>query len=241
MRRWRCLMQPPKVEKFFCFFLFTKRSLLAFYFRFSSKRNVNSMFKALMLGGVVLAMPVLAQAAPINLNPAEVQAGTYSVEPSHTRLLFAVSHLGLTTWYGEFTNVSGTLMLNPKAVGTSTLDITVPANTVTTTNTKLDGELNSPEWFDTAKYPTITFKSTKIIRTGRDSALVEGALSFHGVTRPETLHVTFNASGINVVSHQYTVGFNATTVIKRSDFNQKTYLPLIGDDVTLTISAAFVK
>jgi polyisoprenoid-binding protein YceI len=70
---------------------------------------------------------------------------------------------------------------------------------------------------------------------------VTGELSFHGVTRPETLHVTFNASGVNIVTHQYTVGFNATGVIKRSDFNQKTYLPVIGDNVTLMISAAFVK
>jgi polyisoprenoid-binding protein YceI len=213
----------------------------------SKLRRINSSmkntFKTLLLGGALLAAPALAQAqaAPVNRNPAAVQSGTYSVEPSHTRLLFAVSHMGFTTWYGEFTHVSGTLTLNPKALGTSTLDITVPANTVTTTNTTLDGELNSPEWFDTAKYPTITFKSTKITRTGRDSALVEGALSFHGVTRPETLHVIFNASGVNGLTHQYTVGFNASTTIRRSDFNQKTYVPLIGDDVALTISAAFVK
>jgi polyisoprenoid-binding protein YceI len=199
---------------------------------------MNHPFKALLLAA---AMPALAQAAPINLNPAAVQSGTYSVEPSHTRLLFAVSHLGFTTWYGQFTHVSGTLVLNPKAVGASTLDIIVPADSVTTTNTTLDGELNSPAWFDTAKYPTIEFKSTRITRTGRDSAVVVGALSFHGVTRPETLHVTFNASGVNVITHQYTVGFNASTVIRRSDFNQTAYVPMIGDDVTLTISAAFVK
>jgi polyisoprenoid-binding protein YceI len=200
--------------------------------------------KTLTLGAAILAAPALAQAQsipPLNTNPAAVPAAAYTVEPTHTRVLFAVSHMGFTTWYGQFTNVSGTLNLDPKALSSSSFDITIPADTVSTSNTKLDGELNSPEWFDTAKYPTIEFKSEKIVRTGRDTAKVTGELTFHGVTRPETLDVTFNASGVNMLSKQYTVGFNATGHIKRSDFNQKTYIPLIGDDVTLIISAAFVK
>ena len=204
--------------------------------------------KTLALGAAILAAPALAPALaqaqsipPLNTNPAAVPAAAYTVEPTHTRVLFAVSHMGFTTWYGQFTNVSGTLNLDPKALSASSFDITVPANTISTSNTKLDGELNSPEWFDTAKYPAIEFKSEKIVRTGRDTAKVTGELTFHGVTRPETLDVTFNASGVNMLSKQYTVGFNATGHIKRSDFNQKTYIPLIGDDVTLIISAAFVK
>ena len=197
--------------------------------------------KNLAMGAAILAAPALAHAQTMNTVAADVQPGTYTVEPSHTRVLFAVSHMAFTTWYGNFTNASGTLTLNPKALATSSFDITIPANTITTTNTKLDGELNSPDWFDTAKYPTIEFKSEKIVRTGHDTAKVTGELTFHGVTKPETLNVTFNASGINPLTKQYTVGFNATGEIKRSDFNQKTYIPLIGDAVTLTISAAFVK
>jgi polyisoprenoid-binding protein YceI len=200
--------------------------------------------KTLALGTALFVAPMLAQAqaAPsINTSPAAVQAGTYNVEPTHTRVLLAVSHMGFTTWYSQFTNVSGTLTLNPKDVSATTLDITIPTNTISTTNTKLDGELNSPAWLDTAKYPTIEFKSTKVVRTGHDTAKVTGELTFHGVTLPETLNVTFNASGVNFLSKQYTVGFNATGTIKRSDFNVKTYVPVIGDDVSLIISAAFVK
>jgi polyisoprenoid-binding protein YceI len=188
-------------------------------------------------------MLALAQSAPPppDTNPADVQPGTYSVEPLHTRVLFALSHMGFTTWYGEFTHVSGSLTLNPKTLGTSTLDIIIPADTISTSNTKVDGELNSPIWLDTAKYPTIAFKSTRIVRTGHDTAKVTGTLTFHGVTKPETLSVTFNAAGVNFLSKQYTVGFNATGMIKRSDFNESTYVPVIGDDVSLIISAAFVK
>jgi polyisoprenoid-binding protein YceI len=198
--------------------------------------------KRILLAAALAAAPLAAaaQTAP-STNPAATQAGTYQVEPSHTRILFAVSHMGFTTWFGQFTHASGTLTLDPKTVAHSSFDITLPANSVTTTNAKLDGELNSPEWFDTAKYPTIEFKSEKVVRTGAKTARVTGELTFHGVTRPETLNVTFNAAGLNPLTKAYTVGFNATGTIDRADFNQKTYAPLIGTEVTLTISAAFVK
>jgi polyisoprenoid-binding protein YceI len=198
--------------------------------------------KSAFLALALLAAPAaaLAQAAP-DTNPANARGGNFTVESSHTRVLFAVSHMGFTTWYGNFTGVTGSLTLDPKDIAASKFDIMIPANSVTTTNAKVDSELNSPEWFDTAKYPTIEFKSEKVVRTGHDTAQVTGALTFHGVTRPETLNVTFNAAGMNNFTKQYTVGFNATGALKRSDFNQSTYVPLIGDDVTLIISAAFVQ
>jgi polyisoprenoid-binding protein YceI len=198
--------------------------------------------KTTLLALALLAAPfaALAEAAP-DTNPADVKAGTFKVEPSHTRILFAVSHMGFTSWYGEFTGASGTLTLDPTKLSATSFDIIVPAGTITTTNTTLDGELKSPKWFDVAKYPTIEFKSGTVVRTGTNTASVTGELTFHGVTRPETLQVTFNAAGNNELSNQYTAGFNASGVLKRSDFNQKTYIPLIGDDVSLTISVAFVK
>src|SRR5579871_3255112 len=125
----------------------------------------------------LLAAPVAALAATApDTNPADVKAGTYKVEPSHTRILFAVSHMGFTTWYGEFTGASGTLTLDPKALAATKFDITLPANTISTTNTKLDGELNSPEWFNTAKYPVIEFKSGTVVQTGKNTADVTGEL-----------------------------------------------------------------
>ncbi len=191
----------------------------------------------------VLALPVLAQAQPAapETNPAHVKAGTYQVEPIHTRILFSVSHMGFTTWYGDFTGATGTLTLDPAKLSGTSFDITVPVDSVSTTNTRLDGELKSPEWFDAAKYPAIEFKSEKVVRTGQDTALVTGELTFHGMTKPETLKATFNAAGVNPLTNQYTIGFNLTGKLKRSDFNQSTYVPLVGDEVDITISAAFVQ
>ena len=194
--------------------------------------------------GLILAFApalALAQMAPPNPNPAAVKPGTYQVEPVHTRLIFAISHMGFTTWYGDFTHITGTLTIDPKNIQAASLSISIPVDSVTTTNAKLDSELKSAAWFDPAEYPDIIFKSTKVVQTGTGSADVTGDLSFHGVTKPETLHVTFNASGVNFLSKQYTIGFNATGELKRSDFNMKIFLPALGDDVSLIISAAFVQ
>ena len=103
------------------------------------------------------------------------------------------------------------------------------------------GELKSAQWFDAAQYPTITFKSTKVTPTGKDAADITGDLTFHGVTHPVTLHAKFNAAGAHPMTKKYIVGFNASGELKRSDFGQKTYIPLIGDDVDLMISAEFEK
>jgi polyisoprenoid-binding protein YceI len=196
-----------------------------------------------LLGAALLISPLsasTAQAEPqAKTDPAAVQAGAYAVEPVHTRVLFSVSHMGFTTWYGEFTNVSGTLDLDPQTPEKSAVEIHIPVNTVTTTNAKLDGELKSDQWFDAAQYPDIAFKSARIVATGKGTGRLTGDLTFHGVTKPVTLAVRFNGAGVNPLDKKYTVGFNATGSIKRSDFGVKTYVPLIGDEVDLIISAGF--
>jgi polyisoprenoid-binding protein YceI len=189
-----------------------------------------------------IATSGLASAQPaveLTRDPAAVQAGAYDVEPLHTRVLFSLSHLGFTTWYGDFTGVSGTLNLDPKKVGASTLEIHIPTASVSTTNAKLDGELKSDQWLDATKFPEIVFKSIKVTETGPGAGKVTGDLTFHGVTKPVTLAVKFNAAGANPMSKKYTAGFEVSGKIKRSDFGVKTYVPLVGDDVDLIISAAF--
>ena len=201
-------------------------------------------FATIAAAMALVAAPIssaLAQPAPPSTDPSKVPAGTYAVEPFHTRVLFAINHMGFTTYYGDFTGVSGTLTIDPDKVGATTLSISIPVDSVSTTNTKLDGELKSAAWLDAATYPTITFKATKVTRTGADTADVTGDFTLHGVTEPVTLTVKFNAVGPNFMSQKTTVGFDATTQIKRSDFGVKNYVPVIGDDVSVTISAAFEK
>jgi polyisoprenoid-binding protein YceI len=188
---------------------------------------------------LVLAATGAAAAAPSNSNPAAVVAGTFKVEPSHTRVQFSVSHMGFTNWYGDFTGASGSLKLDPKNVGGSKLDITIPTVSIATTNAVLDGELKSADWFDAARFPSIHFVSTAVKQTGPATADISGDLTFHGVTRPVVLAARFNGAGVNPLSKAYTLGFDATTTITRSDFGVTKYVPLIGDDAVLRISAAF--
>jgi polyisoprenoid-binding protein YceI len=201
----------------------------------------SKIYAALVAASLSVTSAVALAQAPTDItrDPAAVQAGAYDVEPLHTRVLFSVSHLGFTTWYGEFTNVSGTLTLDPKKPAASALEIHIPTATVSTTNAKLDGELKSDAWLDAGQFPEMVFKSTKVTETGKDAAKVTGDLTFHGVTRPVTLAVKFNAAGTNPLDKKYTAGFEVSGQIKRSDFGVKTYVPLIGDDVDLIISAGF--
>ncbi len=186
-----------------------------------------------------LATPTLAQTS--SAATAAVQSGAYAIEPSHTRILFSVSHFGFTTYYGEFTGASGSLTLNPKTPSASKLEVSVPTASVSTTNAKLDGELKGEAWFDAAKYPTISFHSTKVTSTGPRTADVAGELTLHGVTRPLVLKAHFHGAGINPLDKAYTTGFEVSGKIKRSDFGVKTYVPMVGDEVDLIISAAFEK
>jgi polyisoprenoid-binding protein YceI len=178
-------------------------------------------------------------AVPANSNPAAVKAGTYTVEASHTRTQFTVSHMGFTDWYGDFTGTSGSLSIDPRNIAATRLDITIPVSSVSTTNAKLDDELKSAAWLGAEQFPTIRFVSTKIVKTGAKTAAITGNLTLHGVTRPVVLAATFNGAGINPLSKAYTVGFNARTAIRRSDYGVKAYIPLVGDELTIRISAAF--
>ena len=187
----------------------------------------------------VLASPVLADG--LVKDAGKVEAGTYRVEPNHTRVTFGVSHMGFTTYYGDFTKPSGTVMLDPKMPDASRFDVTVATDSVMVPNDKLLGELKSDQWLDAAKYPEVTYKSTKVVRTGPDTAKVTGDFTLHGVTKPLTLDVRFNGAGTNPLDKAYTAGFDATGRIRRSDYGVKTYVPLIGDEVDIRISAAFEK
>lgn len=176
-----------------------------------------------------------------NPDPKAAQGGAFQVEPRHTRVQFGVSHFGFSTFYGDFTGVSGSLELDPANLAASKVDVTIPTASISTTNTQLDAELKSDQWLDATKYPTIHFVSTAVKQTGGRELAVTGNLTLHGVTKPITLHASFNGAGVNPMDKSYTAGFDATGSLRRSDFNVKMYLPMIGDQVTIRISAPFTK
>jgi polyisoprenoid-binding protein YceI len=185
------------------------------------------------------ASAAAAQPPPPNSNPAAVPAGVYAIEPLHTEVLFKINHMGFTNYYGSFSGASGTLRLDPAHPEASSLDVSIPVGSVDVASPKLEGELKSADWLDPTKFPVATFHSTKVTPTTPGHALVAGDLTLHGVTRPVTFEASFNAGGPNIMNKAYTAGFEVTGHIQRSQFGVAKYVPLVGDDVTLIISAAF--
>ncbi len=183
----------------------------------------------------------LAAAQPADHDAAKVEPGRYAVEPAHTQVEFSVFHMGFTPYYGRLTDASGTLVLSPGTPADSKLDVAIPADTISTTSSKLNDELKSEQWFDVQRYPQITFHSTRVTPSGDASATVVGDLTMHGVTRPVTLDVRFVGAGTNPLDSKYTVGFRATGQLNRSEFGVQAYVPLIGDAVEITLSGAFEK
>ncbi len=198
----------------------------------------------LLAAGLLAALPgaeASAQPAPASSDPGSVQSGQYAVEPQHTQVLFSVSHMGFSTYYGQFADASGSLSLDASAPANSSFAIRVPVRSVTTSSPKLTAELKSNAWLDARADPEIVFQSTKVTPMGHGAASVTGDLTLHGVTRSVTLQAKLVGAGINPLDKKYTVGFDLTGSISRSAFGVRTYVPLIGDTVTLTISGAFEK
>ncbi|GBR46786.1 YceI family protein [Neokomagataea thailandica] len=194
-----------------------------------------------LVASVALVLSAPAVKAQAVTDAGKVQAGHYAVEPGHTQVGFSVLHFGFTRYQGTFSGVSGTLDLNDKTPSASALSVTIPVASVQTTSAKLTDELKSPQWFDATQYANATFVSKQVRRVGHNDAVVTGDLTLHGVTKPETLKVHFVGAGVNPLDKKYTVGFEVTGTIKRSDFGVKMYVPYVSDEVQLHIAGAFEK
>jgi polyisoprenoid-binding protein YceI len=201
--------------------------------------------KMSMVAGAVAALLSISTAVPVALAQTAaptldgVKAGTYKVESYHTQVGFSLSHFGFTNYAGLFSGATGRLHLDPAHLTAAKLDVSIPVQSIETTVPQLTDELKGAQWFDTAKFPSATFTSTKVVGGSNGDATITGNLTLHGVTKPVVLHAHFIGAGVNPLDKAYTVGFEATTTIKRSEFGVTTYVPAVGDDVRLTIAGAF--
>lgn len=192
-----------------------------------------------LIVAALAALPAIAQMpSPGAADISRVAAGTYTADPRHTQVAWQINHLGFSEYDGIFGGVTGTLTLDPAKPRATSVTVEVPISGLVTTVPALDQHLKTPDFFDAAKYPAVTFKSTRVTFTG-PNATITGDLTLHGVTRPVTLAAHFVGAGANPMSKKATVGFAATTTIKRSDFGMTFLLPALGDTVELHINAAF--
>ncbi len=207
------------------------------------------MRKLLLALPLFAAVPLLAQATPSvpgTMDVSRVTAGSYATDPGHTLIGWRVDHFGFNDYFGIFGDVTGTLSLDPANPNAAKVDITIPVSKVTTASVGLTGHLlragkdgGKPDFFGPTPADA-RFVSTNVEATGT-SAKITGDLTLNGVTKPAVLDAEFSGAGTNPFNKKATVGFHATTTIKRSEFGITYGIPLVSDEVALDISVAFEK
>lgn len=163
-------------------------------------------------------------------------AETFTLDPQHTYVLWHISHFGFTTQAGKW-YATGTLVLDKDKPQNSKVNASIQIANIITGIPELDKHLMGGLFFDVEHFPVTTFVSNKVNVTGKSTAMVEGILTLHGVAKPVVLSVKLNNAGVSPITDKMTVGFTATTSIKRSDFGINTLLPGLGDEVKIDIEA----
>ncbi len=184
----------------------------------------------------------LPLAASLVLAAAPLYATTYTIEPDYTQCVFRWSHLGFSNPAAQLSQGQGTLEFDPADPTRASVKVTIPLASLNTGVPALDEHLRSEDFFEVAKFPTATFHSTKVeAGAGKGRLRVTGDLNLHGVTKPVTLDVIVLKVGANPRTQLPTVGFEATTLLKRSDFGLGAYVPQVGDEIRMSITSQGVE
>lgn len=182
--------------------------------------------------------------------PNTAPAGAYKIDKTHASVTFKVNHLGMSNYTARFTGIDGALAFDPANPSAMSVEAGIDTKSIETdypnSDVNFDAELSGAKWLDAAKFPKITFKSTKVETTGPNTAKVTGDFTLHGVTKPLTLDVTFNGGYASAaMDPNPRIGFSATGKIKRSEFGLGFGVPApgstfgVGDDVSIIIEAEF--
>jgi polyisoprenoid-binding protein YceI len=179
--------------------------------------------------------------------PVLAHAETWQIDPAHTNVEFSVRHMMISNVKGQFQKTAGTVDVNGKDPTSAKIDATIDATSINTRVDKRDAHLKSPAFLDVDKFPTITFKSTKVEADGPGKWKVTGDLTLHGVTKPVVLEVEGTGAPINDPMGNTRAGASATAKIKRSDFGLTWNQPLetggvmVGDEVAISIDVEAIK
>jgi polyisoprenoid-binding protein YceI len=178
---------------------------------------------------------LLFTAATASSSTAWAAAETYTYDPLHTQVLFSINHMGYTNVHGRFDKFTGGFTFDEQKPEASTANITIDVNSIDLPDATWN-EHTKEKLLEAAKFPAISFKSTGVKKTGDKTAALTGDLTLHGVTRPVTLNVIFNKAGTNpMMQNRKDAGFTVTGTIKRSNYGLGAFIPMVGDEVALTI------
>lgn len=172
--------------------------------------------------------------------PALAAPETYRLDAGHTFPRFSYSHFGFSTQLSRFNRTTGTVTLD-RAARTGAVDISIDTTSVDTGFAVFDEHIQAEDFLDTAKHPTATFRSSKVVFSGDTPTAVEGVLTLKGVSRPVTLKVTSFQAMPHPILKKDAIGANATVTVKRTDFNMGKYAPHVGDDVTIDVAVEAIR
>jgi polyisoprenoid-binding protein YceI len=192
---------------------------------------------------------IRAAAVALVLSPALAlgQASTWSIDPAHSHASFTVRHLIISNVRGDFAKTTGTVTLDEKDVTKSSVEATIDVTTIDTREPKRDEHLKSPDFFDVAKFPTITFKSTKVEKAGKGALKVTGDLTMHGVTKPVVLNVTGPTAEIKDPWGMTRRGISATAKLNRNDYGVSYNKviegggAMVGNEITIELEVELTK
>ena len=166
----------------------------------------------------------------------------WDADTAHSKLGFVITHMMISDVEGSFKNFTSTITASKEDFSDAVVELKADVNSVNTDNERRDAHLKNEDFFDAAKYPTLTFKSTSVKKLGGNKYKVAGNLTFHGVTKPVTLDATLRGKTVNQAK-KAVAGFKVTGTIKRSDFNfgTKYATAMLSDEVTLNANTEFVQ
>lgn len=202
------------------------------------------------LATAAAALPAAAAAADKGKEPASAAApaadpkaapsGVYTPDAEHRHLLFSYNHQGYSTSFVRWRDWTGEIAWNADKPEKSSVAITIDATKVDSGVDIFDEHLRGEKFFDTAKHPTITFKSTSVKKTGPNKGTITGDLTIKGVTKPVTLDAAFNKAAFDQRGQAHKIGFSGKGVVKRSDWGLGAAVPFVGDEVTIIVEAEFL-
>lgn len=170
---------------------------------------------------------------------AALKPGQYKLDPSHTSVVFKVSHMGLSTYVGRFNEFSASLSFDQQSLGDLSVQANINTASVDVNDEELEDTLKGSDWFKSADYPIAQFTSTKATNINGADFLLEGELTLAGKTIPLTLNARFNGGAFNMLTGFHTLGFEASGQFSRSALALDKYIPMIGDEISLEIHAEF--
>jgi len=167
-------------------------------------------------------------------------AETYKLDPAHTSVVYRVKYSGVTFVYGRFNGPTGTFVYDDASPSKSSIEMQVDANNIDTAVEKRDNHLKSPDFFNAAEYPMVTFSSTSVKKIDSDTYQVTGNLTLLGKTRKLTVNAKQTGSGKDPWGN-FRRGFETSFTIKRSDFGMNFMLGGVSDEVGLTVSVSGIR